>query len=67
MIISSCFLIATFSNCTHGEVRLVNGFTAYEGRVEICVYGIWGTICDNGWGTSDAAVVCRQLGYSSTG
>ena len=53
--------------CTDGEVRLVSGSVANEGRVEICYNNQWGTICDDSFGSYEAAVVCRQLGYSVFG
>ena len=48
-----------------GLVRLGHGVSPYEGRVEINLDGVWGTICDRdgSWGPRDAGVVCKQLGY----
>ena len=33
----------------------------------MCYDGVWGTVCNSGWETAEARVVCRQLGYSSSG
>jgi serine protease 12 (motopsin) len=50
----------------NGDIRLAGGSNVKEGRVEIFQYGTWGTVCDTGFTDTDAKVVCRQLGYSSS-
>ncbi|XP_030839511.1 deleted in malignant brain tumors 1 protein [Strongylocentrotus purpuratus] len=45
------------------RVRLVDGASSNEGRVEVNYQGSWCTICDDSWDIKDATVVCRMLGY----
>ena len=54
----------------------MGGSTDYEGRVEVCVNNLWGTICHRNsryyyyryyWDQSDGMVVCRQLGHQELG
>ena len=71
---------STVVHCTvgtcgeNGTVRLVDSaINVTEGRLEICVNGVWGTVCNDGPTDSagfdiDAArVVCRQLGFPEDG
>ena len=55
------------AECSTGSVRLVNGADKYEGQAQVCVNGVWGTICDNGWDKSDSDAFCGELGFSSYG
>ena len=52
--------------CEHGDVRLADGPTKMEGRVEACVSGHWTVACDSTsyWGgINQARLICRQLEF----
>ena len=45
-------------------VRLVDGPSSSQGRLEVYYSGRWGTVCDDYFGDVDARVACRSLdGY----
>ena len=48
---------------TISDVRLANGSTQFEGRVEVLINGSWGIVCDDGWDDLEAQVICSSLHY----
>ena len=48
----------------NGDIRLVNGTTTFEGRLEVYHDGAWGTVCISEIGSTSRGlnqVVCKQL------
>ena len=37
----------------------------HEGDLEVCLFDIWGSVCDGEWTKADSNVACRQLGFTT--
>ena len=53
--------------CETGAVRLMGTGSDSEGRVEVCLNNQWGTVCDDSWDDTSAAVICNQLNLPTGG
>ena len=60
---------------SEGNLVLLDGPSSTEGRVEICMGSVAGTVCDDCWNSQctdfpdverrqNAQVVCKQLGFA---
>lgn len=57
LICFDCFFVLV-------KVRLVDGSSPLQGRVEISRKGVWGTVCGQAWTLKEARVICRMLNLS---
>ena len=69
----------TFGNLSYSglypssDLRLVGNCnrdvssTEDVGRLEILINGVWGTVCDDSFGSVDASVACKLLGFNPEG
>ena len=64
IVLSIKFLVKAIKS---GTLRLVGSNLPTEGKVQVFIGGQWVRVCDDGWNDNEASVVCRQLGFSSTG
>ena len=54
---------AATAQCSDGAVRLVGGRIEQEGRVEVCLKGVWGSVCRNHLTIIDVNVMCNSVGH----
>ena len=49
-----------------GAVRLEDGASEREGRLEVCLDSYWGSVCNRNWIKQHMGIVaCRDAGYET--
>ncbi|XP_072503434.1 CD5 antigen-like [Notamacropus eugenii] len=70
--LNDCPFVPMENNCSHKDdiwvhceerfaLRLVDGKRNCSGRLEVLHKGIWGSVCNDGWGEKEDHVVCQEL------
>ena len=55
-----------YSDCANGQIRLSNGTSKIEGRVELCYNNVWFGICADNYRDYDIRTVCHSMGHSQS-
>lgn len=62
------FVSPQLLNCTDYDVRLSYGASPNTGTVQVCLNGVWGSVCSGGIGhQSTRELLCIQLGFQLKG
>ena len=59
--------VLTAKPCKNGAVRLVDGLSPRNGRVEVCVNETWAPVCDKGITKEMASAICVKANFSGEG
>ncbi|XP_025102835.1 scavenger receptor cysteine-rich type 1 protein M130-like isoform X2 [Pomacea canaliculata] len=69
-LLATCFMLVLCLQDVDGlKARLVQGTNntaTSKGRLEIFYNGTWSTVCDDGFGKTEAEIACRMLELNST-
>ena len=55
---------ATVFGLQNGDLRISDGPSDKQGRLEVYRNGGWGAVCDDHFGNKGARVACKQMGYA---
>lgn len=58
----NCFLYYKVASTNSSYIRLSDGKSTADGRIEINIDGSWGTVCSNNFDDVDAQVICKMTG-----
>ena len=59
------FLLLIERECNESDIRLVGSGEQNGGHVEICLNGLWGSVCDDSWDNRDTRVLCQHIGFNA--
>ena len=59
------YVVDGSTDCVHGDVRLQDGTSNSNGRIEICQDRRWVRVCMDGWDVDRTRTVCNQLNFTA--
>ena len=56
---------STRQECSEGDLRLAGSETMNVGNLEVCQFGVWGSICNTEWSEANSDIACGVLGFTA--
>ncbi len=55
------------ADCNDYDIKIVGGTSPANGKLMMCLNGLWGVVCGKSLSTNVLGIVCRQLNYQFEG